>query len=260
MRVSFTQLATWMKADEGEHLEFKEAKNRFDFEKLVQYCVALANERGGYMILGVTDKKPRRVVGTQAFENLERTKVGLLERLNLRVTVDALSHPDGRVLVFSVPSRPIAMPIQYKGAYWMRGGEDLVPMTPDVLKRIFEEAEPDFSARICPNATLDDLDATAIDAFRAKWREYTNNTALDHLSHEQLLKDAELMTDAGLTYAALILFGTYKALGQLLNQAEVIFEYRSKESSISHQQHEEYRQGFFLFHDALWRNKFYNIL
>ena len=102
MRVSLTQLAVWMKADEGEHLEFKEAKNRFDFEKLVQYCVALANERGGYMILGVTDKKPRRVVGTQAFENLERTKVGLLERLNLRVTVDALSHPDGRVLVFSV--------------------------------------------------------------------------------------------------------------------------------------------------------------
>ena len=252
MSVTLTQLDAWLAADEGEHLEFKEAKNRFDFEKLVQYCVALANERGGQMILGVTDKKPRRVVGTQAFENLERTKAGLLERLNVRVAVDVVLHPDGRVLVFSVPSRPIATPIQYKGAYWMRGGEDLVPMTPDVLRRIFHEAEPDFSALVCTKATLDDLDAAAIDAFRARWQQYSKNAALSHLSHEQLLKDAELMTDAGLTYAALILFGTYRALGQHLNQAEVIFEYRSKESAISSLQREDYRLGFFVFHDDLW--------
>ena len=29
---------------EHEHLEFKDAKNRFDFEKLVGYCVALTNK------------------------------------------------------------------------------------------------------------------------------------------------------------------------------------------------------------------------
>ena len=52
MAVTLTQLAAWMDADENEHLEFKEAKTRFDFEKLVQYCVALANERGGHIIGG----------------------------------------------------------------------------------------------------------------------------------------------------------------------------------------------------------------
>jgi len=47
MNVTLEQLKTWMKASEDEHLEFKEAKERFDFEKLVKYCVALANEGGG---------------------------------------------------------------------------------------------------------------------------------------------------------------------------------------------------------------------
>ncbi|NJL72173.1 MAG: ATP-binding protein [Candidatus Competibacteraceae bacterium] len=46
---------------EHEHLEFKEANHRFDFEKLVHYCVAFANEGGGKIVLGVTDKPPRRV-------------------------------------------------------------------------------------------------------------------------------------------------------------------------------------------------------
>jgi ATP-dependent DNA helicase RecG len=59
--------------------------------------------------------------------------------------------------------------------------------------------------------------------------------------------------DGGLTYAALILFGTRRALGKYLGQAEVLFEYRSQEASIPCQQREEYRQGFFSFMDDLWQ-------
>lgn len=70
-----------LKAKEDEHLEFKEAKNSYDFEELVKYCAALANEGGGKMVLGVTDRHPRQVVGTAAFESLERTKAGLIEKL-----------------------------------------------------------------------------------------------------------------------------------------------------------------------------------
>lgn len=169
MMTSLDQLQAWMVAKEDEHLEFKQAKNNFHFETLVKYCVALANEGGGKMILGVTDKVPRIVVGSQVFQDLERTKAGLIERLRLRVDVEELRHPDGRVLVFQVPSRAIGMPIQYEGAYWMRGGENLIPMTPDVLQRIFAEAGPDFSAEICARARLDDLDPTAVDVLRRLW-------------------------------------------------------------------------------------------
>src|SRR5712691_4497569 len=88
MTVSVEQLQKWLDAKEDEHLEFKEAKTNFHFETLVKYCVALANEGGGKMILGVTDKLPRLVVGSQAFADLERTKAGLIARLRLRVDVE----------------------------------------------------------------------------------------------------------------------------------------------------------------------------
>ena len=39
------QFDSWLATPEGSQLEFKEAKNRYDFEELVRYCVALA-ERG----------------------------------------------------------------------------------------------------------------------------------------------------------------------------------------------------------------------
>ena len=86
MTVSINELQTWMNDQEGEHLEFKEAKTNFHFEKLVKYCIALANEGGGKMVLGVTDKLPRKVVGSRAFSNFERTKAGLNEQLRLRST------------------------------------------------------------------------------------------------------------------------------------------------------------------------------
>ena len=252
MHMTLEQLRSLMKAKEAEHLEFKEAKERFDFEKLVRYCVALANEGGGKIVLGVTDKKPRHVVGTQAFLKIERTKAGLLERLHARVETDVIDHPDGRVLVFTVPPRPIGTPMQYKGAYWMRSGEDLVPMTADMLKKIFAESQPDFSAEICEKAAEKDLHPEAIEVFRNMWCRRSGNTALEHLTHRQLLSDAELLVGEGVTFAALILLGTQEALGRHLAQSEVVFEYRSTESSITYQQRMEYRQGFFLFHNDLW--------
>ena len=57
---------------EDERTEFKEAKTDFSFEKLARYCAALSNEGGGKLVLGVTDKNPRRIVGTQAFHDLNR--------------------------------------------------------------------------------------------------------------------------------------------------------------------------------------------
>lgn len=41
------ELYSLMKQKEGAHLEFKEAKNNYDSDKLTQYCCALANEGGG---------------------------------------------------------------------------------------------------------------------------------------------------------------------------------------------------------------------
>ena len=146
--VNLEILEKWLLvATETERLEFKEAKQQFDSNKLLKYCVGLANEGGGYIVLGVTDKKPRQVVGSQAWANpvdLNRIKAYIVEKLGFRVDASELEHPNGRVLVFEVPTRPLGQPIAIDGAYWMRAGEDLVTMTPDVLKSIFAEDKQDW--------------------------------------------------------------------------------------------------------------------
>lgn len=205
------------------------------------------------MILGVTDKRPRRIVGTGAFENLERTKAGLIERLHLRIIADVVNHQDGRVVIFEVPSRPIGYPIQYGGAYWMRSGDSLAPMTPDMLKKIFDESGPDYSAEICSDILISDLDSSAIKIFRQKWYEKSHNDSVLHFSDRQLLADAELSINGNLTFAALILFGSKQALTKCLPQSELIIEYRSSDASGAAQQRIEYRLGYFLYQDELWR-------
>ena len=247
------ELQTWMNAREGERLEFKEAKTQFDFEKLVKYCVALANEGGGRMILGVTDKPPRTVVGSQAFRNLEQTKVRLINRLRLRLDVEEIRHPDGRVLVFQVPPRPIGVPLEDQGAYWMRGGESLIPMTQDQLRRIFIETGPDFSAEICTLARLDDLDPAAVEILRQLWQRKLPDQDISTRPVKQLLTDAELLVDDGVTYAALVLLGTRNALGRHLAQAELIFEYRSNDVPGPAAERQEFRQGFLSVLDDVWR-------
>ncbi len=249
---SSTSLAELLRDREDEHLEFKAAHNNFHFDKLLKYCAALANEGGGSIVLGVTDSDPRRIVGSQAFLDLERTKAGLIERLRLRIDCTELLEPQGRVLVFTAPPHPIGVPIAVDGAYWMRAGEDLVPMTPDMLRRIFDEAGPDFSAEICPGATLGDLDEDATSEFRTRWHRRTNLDSVLQAGTKQLLLDAELLTENGLTYAALILLGTRAAIGRHLAQAEIVFEYRSTEAAGPASQREEFRNGFLSFYDRIW--------
>ncbi|MEG3841346.1 ATP-binding protein [Microcoleus sp. herbarium14] len=146
--ITLETLEKWLLVPtETETLEFKEAKQQFDSTKLLKYCVALANERGGYIVLGVTDKRPRQVVGCLAWstaEDLNKIKAYIVEKLRFRVDATELQHPDGRVLVFEVPTRPVGQPLAFDGAYLMRAGEDLVPMTPDVLKSIFGEDQQDW--------------------------------------------------------------------------------------------------------------------
>lgn len=246
------QLCAWLGARENEHLEFKEAKNGFHFEKLAKYCAALANEGGGSIVLGVTDRRPRRVVGSAAFENLERTKAGLIERLRLRIDAAEIFHPDGRVVVFTAPARPRGVPISVEGAFWMRAGEDVAPMTADMLRRIFDELHPDFTAKVCEGATIADLDPRAVEEFRRRWHARVELPSILTRPAEQLLRDAELLVEDGVTYAALVLLASKSALSRHLAAAEIVFEYRTNERPGPANQREEFRCAFLLAYDRVW--------
>ncbi|MDO4794469.1 MAG: ATP-binding protein [Brachymonas sp.] len=153
------QIDLWRSsARETQNLEFKEAKSQYDTHKLCRYCVALANEGGGHLVLGVADKPPRPVVGSAAFANAQDIAEKLFERLGFRVEAEAVAHPDGRVVVFSVPARPRGTAYHLDGAYLMRSGEELVPMSEDRLRQIFAEGQPAWLENIAlQNASAQDV-------------------------------------------------------------------------------------------------------
>jgi predicted HTH transcriptional regulator len=145
LSTSLDQINLWRSApSEHQRLEFKEAKEQFDFGRLCKYCVALANEGGGNLLLGVADLPPRPVVGTKAANDPVGMAEKLFQTLGFRVDVEEVNHPDGRVVVFSIPSRPRGTAYHLNGTYFMRAGEELVPMSEDQLRRIFAEGEPDW--------------------------------------------------------------------------------------------------------------------
>jgi ATP-dependent DNA helicase RecG len=252
MQTTAEQLQHWLAEPEGVRLEFKEAKQNYHFDKLVEYCVALANEGGGKIILGVTDQRPRQIVGTAAFAEPGRTEAGLHDRLSHRIPVEEVRTADGRVLVVHVPTRLPGTAWQIDGRYLKRAGDELAALSDAELKAMFAETGPDFSAEVCAGAGISDLSPEAIAAFRSRWATKTRDERKTQWTDEQTLANAELLLEGRITYAALILFGTRKALGRSLAQAELVFEYRSSDASGPAADREEYREGFFLWHDTLW--------
>ena len=145
MATTIQQIDNWRVArSEHQRLEFKEAKTQFDNRKLYKCCVALANEGGGHLLLGIEDQPPRKVVGTAAFNDPVDMAAKMFQALGFRVEIEEVLHPEGRVLVFHIPSRPLGTVYDFEGAYLMRSGQELVPMSEDRLRAIFAEGQPDW--------------------------------------------------------------------------------------------------------------------
>ncbi len=149
MTITPEQIDIWRSVfSETQNLEFKEAKIQFDNKKLYKYCVALANEGGGHLLLGIADKAPRPIVGSSAINNPVEMASKLFTAIGFRVDIEAVEHPDGRVVVFNIPPRPRGTAYHYGGAYLMRSGEELVPMSEDQLRKIFSEGQPSWLENI----------------------------------------------------------------------------------------------------------------
>lgn len=159
--MTLEELKRILKHAENEHIEYKEARDQYDTKKLMRYCVALANECGGKLILGVNDK--RTIVGTNAFNDIGEIKSKILEKLHIRVNIHEIFDGEIRILVFDIPSRPIGTPLHHDGAYLMRSGEELVSMTPDQLQRIFAEGKPNFELQIAMSNITSEEVVTLLD-------------------------------------------------------------------------------------------------
>ncbi len=244
-------------ADEDYDLELKTAQDDFNVKKLHDYCAAISNEKGGYLLFGVNDNKV--IVGSKAFlQGWNKLAHQLTEHLGLRVKVYRVQHSAGRVLVFEIPRHHQCVPTKAVGGsgkyvYPIRDGESLVEMDAQTLQDIFDEKINDWSAQIIPGVTYKDLDIRALDNYRTRWAQHTHKPERLGVSHKTILRDFGLVDGDKITNAALLLFGKATSVQRHIPDAEMIFEWRNNPNDIAYGDRRNWRVGFMLIHDEIWQ-------
>lgn len=207
---------------ETEVVEFKEAKNGFDFHKLGKYFSALCNEANlkgkqeAWLIFGIEDKN-KTIVGSLYRQNnrphLDSLKAEVADKTTNRITfieIYELSLPEGRVVMFQIPAAPRGIPVAWEGHYYGRDGEDLSPLNMEEYDRIrAQSALADWSAAICHDAKLSDLDTTAITKARENYKnKYPDQaTDVDTWNDTTFLNKAKVTIKGKITRAAILLLG-----------------------------------------------------
>ena len=241
---------------ETEHLEFKEARDTFNFttgsHSLCGYFVALANEGGGRIILGVKDRPPRVVSGTSAFKDLGKLKKALLDKFSRRVNIEEFFWENNRVLIINVPSRPIGEWLTFEGRALMRVDESLENMSADRQREIINEAFQDYSSKVIEDAIMSDLAPEAIKELRSLLIQSERvEKDIDTFRDEQLLIDLGLIQNNKITLAALILLGKEHSLKKYLSHAEIRFGYKIDDSEISNNDTKIFSEGYLLSYNKL---------
>jgi ATP-dependent DNA helicase RecG len=217
---------------ETEWLEFKEAKANYSFDELGKYFSALSNEanlkgkHSGWLVFGIRDKAPREIVGTLYRHN--RKDLESLKHEIARETggitfqeIYELHFPEGRVILFQIPAALVGIPTSWKGHFFGRDGESLVPLSIQELEAIRAQvASADWSAGICPDAGIAELDDEALRVAKAKFQKKHTRTRfaeeIDTWDTPTFLEKAKLTRNGKLTRTAILLLGKSEAAHHLI--------------------------------------------
>lgn len=251
-----------------DHVEFKRCQqgnlsfNGSDKQKpsdrrkcILGYVVALANANGGYLVLGMEDAFPHKVVGISQCENA----LGKLENeiyKALQIPVDAyelFDEQNNRVVVVEIPRHPVGKALRFEDVPLWRSGEELIPMPDKVLFSILQETDPDYSQAICEGVTIDDLDKEAIDILKEKYARKQNNPTFTSLSDRQALSDLKLIEGNKVTNAAVLLVGKAEIIQQNFPQAKVQHEFRTTEGQERFDKRLSFVAPFYILIDQLWK-------
>ncbi|MCK9325630.1 MAG: putative DNA binding domain-containing protein [Bacteroidales bacterium] len=207
---------------ETELVEFKEAKNTFGFDEIGKYFSALSNEANlggetaGWLIFGVTDKIPRRIVGSNYNlipPGLDRLKSKIAQHTNHQMIftdIHELTVEGKRVIMFEIPPASRGIPTTWKGVAYGRIHESLEPLALHEIEQIRGQGpKDDWSAKICEGATFEDLDPEAISFAREKYKEKHQNLAeeVDNWDDSLFLTKAKVCIQGHITNTTILILG-----------------------------------------------------
>ena len=217
---------------ESEVLEFKpwvaaRAARKSQVRVLREAAVAMANARGGVVIVGVADRKRTRVdaihgVGDLDMEGLRRDIYDGTDP-HILVNIEAVEEPEGRVLVLRVP-RGLGLHTTTDGVARLRVGKESKPLTGSGIARaIAAGGAIDLTAQTVPDASHADIDPQQVQRLRRVIAAERGDMGLARLSDDELPRALDLISDHGISRAAILLLGTPAALARTVPNHEIIF-------------------------------------
>ena len=243
-----------VRCSESEVVEFKRAENNYDFDDLGKYFSALSNEanlRGlgfAWLIFGYDEKK-HTVVGT-SFKDGEGALNKLKHDFSQHTTdgqtfreIVPIEVEGKRVLMFKIPASPRNIVMKWKGIAYGRDGESLKPLNQSKQDEIRHQTpEPDWSAEIVPNATIDDLDELALATARIMYKKVHSSTMpaseVDEWTTEEFLSHSEMMRNGKLTRAAILLLGSPLSLQKIYPaNAQITWVWKDKDGEVVDYEH-----------------------
>lgn len=210
---------------ENEIVEFKEANNDYDKEKIGRYFSALSNEANlkgvqfGWLVFGVRNND-RAIIGSNYRDaaGLEKLKheislntTGSISFIEIYEIYPIVNEEKKRVILFQIPAAAASIPTGWNNHYYGRNGESLGALSIEELDRIRGQEKKDWSKQIIPDATIDCLDKEAIEVARRQYKEKMNkphiSEEIDKMTDEEFLTKIKLIINGKITNAALLLLG-----------------------------------------------------
>lgn len=186
---------------------------------VISYVSAIANMRGGQLVIGVEDNI-LNIIGIQNFhdytpENLPARMAGNCTHLiteGLYVENITTTDTDKTAWIIHIPKHAPRKPVIAHKQPWQRLGDNLIKLTPEREAAILSEPLSnieDWSAAIVPDATIEDLDPSAIskarENFKSKFPEQAKDA--DQWDDITFLNKAKVTIKGHITRAAIILLG-----------------------------------------------------
>jgi len=236
---------------ETEIVEFKEAKNQFDFNKLGKYFSALSNEanlhnkKKAWLIFGIrdTDKTFINTNFRRNQKNLHGLKAEIANHTTNRITfidIHEFTEQGNRIVAFEIPAAPQGFPVAWKGHYFGRDGAELQALNIEEIERIRTQAsQSDWSAQIIPEASIEDLDEKAISVAREKFKEKSSKAKyineIDNWDIQTFLDKAKITINGKITNTAILLLGKEESTHYLLpSVAEITWKLETEEKAYEH--------------------------
>jgi len=174
---------------------------------------------GGHLVIGVEDNT-LNIVGIDDFHNYtpKNIKIKILDQCpNLNSEgfwVEAFTTSDSNktVWVFHIPKHQPRKPVLAHNKPWQRIEDSLVHMRSEREQAILNEPiaqTEDWSAGICPNATINDLSPAAVEKARENYKNKFPEQAadVDQWDNKKFLNKARLSIKGRITRSAILLLG-----------------------------------------------------